>query len=50
MHRAIQFNQKGWLKLYIDTNTDYGRKAKDEYEKYFLKLMNNSLYGKNNGK
>ena len=48
VHRVIQINQKAWLKPYIDKNSKLRTEAKKKkrFEKDFLKLMNNSVFGK----
>ena len=45
VYRMIKFNQKAWLKPYMDINTDLRKKAKSDSEKGFRKLTNNAVYG-----
>ena len=45
IHRGIKFEEKPWLKQYIDLNTGLRTKATKDFEEFF-KLMNNSVLGK----
>ena len=46
VHRIIEFNQEAWLKPYIDMNTELRKLAKNDFQKDFFKIMNNSVFRK----
>ena len=46
VHNVISFKQSMWLEKYISFNTQKRNRAKNEIEKDFYKLLNNSFYGK----
>ena len=46
IHRAVELKQSDWMKKYIDFITEKSKNAANDFEKYFFKLMINSVYGK----
>ena len=46
IHKIWKCKQSDWMKIYIDFNTEKGRSAVNSFEKYFFKLMINSVFGK----
>lgn len=45
IHRIMSFKQGPWLKPYILFNTEKRKEARNDFEKDFFKLQNNSVYG-----
>ena len=46
VNKVLEYEQKPFLKPYIELNTSLRTKAKNDFEKDFFKLMNNAVYGK----
>jgi hypothetical protein len=46
VHRALAFVQSPWLRPYIVFNTEKRKLARNDFEKDFFKLLNNSVFGK----
>ena len=46
IRRGLKFEEKDFMKCYIDKNTSLRSQAKNDFEKELFKLMNNSVFGK----
>jgi hypothetical protein len=46
VHRVVSYIEKAWMKDYIELNEGNRKKAKNDFEKDFFKLANNSVFGK----
>ena len=46
IYKILTFDEKPFLKDYIDLNTNLRKKAKNDLEKDLFKLMNNAIFGK----
>ena len=46
VHRVIHYKQCDFMASYIMKNTNASIEAKNDFEKNFFKLMNNSVFGK----
>jgi hypothetical protein len=46
VNKCLQYDQSRWLAPWIEMNTEFRKESKNDFEKDFFKLMNNSVFGK----
>ena len=46
IHRGLPFQQSRWLSPHIEKTSTLRAASKNDFEKQFFKLMNNSIYWK----
>ena len=46
IHRVIRFNQKPWMRKFLEFNINKRKESKNEFEKGFFKIMCNATYGR----
>jgi coproporphyrinogen III oxidase len=45
LHHVVEFKQKKWMQPYIEGSNALRTLAKNDFEKDFIKLMNNAVFG-----
>ena len=46
IRKGVKFEERAWLREFIDINVKLRQDAKNTFEKNFFKLMNNAVFGK----
>ena len=49
IHKVLKFKESDWMKIYVHFNTKKRTNDANIFQKDFLKLMINSVYGKTMG-